>query len=116
MLQLQFGILPPGSTVKFYGPDPTPANKADGIGPEIPADGVIPDLDRFTEGGVYAAVVSARGYAGCTATAYVTVLKDVTPSCENLIIISSFINRTYVFRTCQFSRLCMVSYFWRCSL
>jgi hypothetical protein len=44
-------------------------NKADGIGPEIPADGVIPDLDRLvTEGGVYAAVVSARGYAGCTAT------------------------------------------------
>jgi hypothetical protein len=33
MLQLQFGILPPGSTVKFYGPDP--GNKADGFGPEI---------------------------------------------------------------------------------
>jgi hypothetical protein len=44
-------------------------NKADGIGPEIPADGVIPDLDRLvTESGVYVAVVSARGYAGCTAT------------------------------------------------
>jgi hypothetical protein len=36
MLLLQLSTMPPGSTVKFYGPDPTPDNKADGIGPEAP--------------------------------------------------------------------------------
>ncbi|MFB0903279.1 MAG: hypothetical protein QMB11_02770, partial [Nonlabens sp.] len=75
------GILPPGSIVTFYGPA---SSDNGGLGPLIDAEEAAPDLNRLvTQGGVYAAVVSARGFTGCTATAYVTVLKDVTPpSCD----------------------------------
>jgi hypothetical protein len=74
------GIMPPGSIVEFYGPDPTPDDKTDGIGPLIPAEEAAPDLNRLvTQGGVYAALVSATGFTGCTATDYVTVVEDKTP-------------------------------------
>ncbi|UFH35388.1 T9SS type A sorting domain-containing protein [Flavobacterium acetivorans] len=74
------GVKPLGATVAFYGPDPTPGNKDDGIGPLIPAEDSEPDLNRLvTAGGVYAAVVSVPGFAGCTATSYVTVLEDKVP-------------------------------------
>ncbi|PRZ27941.1 hypothetical protein [Flavobacterium granuli] len=73
-------VMPPGAIVAFYGPDPTPGDKTDGIGPLLPAEDSEPDLNRLvTQGGVYAAVVSATGFAGCTATSYVTVLEDKVP-------------------------------------
>jgi hypothetical protein len=75
-------VIPPGSTLAFYGPDPTPLDKTDGIGPLIPADNTEPpqDLDRsIIVGGVYAVVVAPAGFTGCTDTAYVTVLEDKAP-------------------------------------
>ena len=75
-------VIPPGSTLAFYGPDPTPLDKTDGIGPLIPADNTEPpqDLDRTViVGGVYAVVVAPAGFTGCTDTAYVTVLEDKVP-------------------------------------
>ncbi len=75
-------IVPLGSAVLFYGPDPTPLDKTDGIGPLIPADNPQPpqDVNRtVTVGGVYAVIVAPAGFTGCTDTAYVTVLEDKAP-------------------------------------
>jgi hypothetical protein len=39
--------MPRGSIVRFYGPDPTPLDKTDGLGPEIAAEDATPDLNRL---------------------------------------------------------------------
>ena len=71
------GVKPNGAPIEFYGPDPTPLDKTDGLGPLIAAEDAAPDFNRtVTAGGVYAVVVTAPGLAGCTATSYITVEED----------------------------------------
>ena len=71
------GVKPNGAPIEFYGPDPTPLDKTDGLGPLIAAEDAAPDFNRtVTAGGVYAVVVTAPGFAGCTATSYITVEED----------------------------------------
>jgi PKD repeat protein len=81
-------VSPSGSTVTFYGPAST-ANG--GLGPVIPADDTEPpqDLTRLLTPGTnipnvngtykYAVVVSATGFQGCEATAYVDVVVNKVP-------------------------------------
>lgn len=74
------GVEPPEATLIFYGPDPTPLDKTDGLGPVIPAETAEPDLNRsVTQAGVYAVVASASGFQDCAATAYATVTVTKVP-------------------------------------